>query len=364
MVRSKANLIQWTCIVCCGFALWLSLPLSSSVSGQDERRLSGINWSLVLEGDFDNVDWSLDGRELIIADQRHEFGVVYDWRGRQVLWQFEIDNTRFDKDNLVRSPDGHFIAINQQDSIQVIDLSERSVVQMLTLETQRDGFAIIWTAIAWSSDSKTLAALTSDGDIQLIDAIAGEQQSSFSIVGDENMRDEDFYEFFAWSPNSAVFAAVNYVAGQAPLTAQIQLWDDQGMPYPSELDACPAYGQRFFDVNGLAWSHDSQSLAVSGADGFGICQVGADGTINARRIDGVGGREIEWSPNDEWIAVADSLQRDCSLQIVDLARDTEVLRAAIDDSDSCGIGSLSWSEDGANIALATNSGVWVGRLEF
>ncbi|MBW4439303.1 MAG: WD40 repeat domain-containing protein [Pleurocapsa minor GSE-CHR-MK-17-07R] len=360
----------------CLSGIILSLIISLPTLGAAQPDPLQIEWFQVSTDYVVDVDWSLDGQYIATGNSTENELRIFDWENETYIWSYIFEpssGSRYFPEFLVRwSPDGRYIASISGGKVYIIDFQSRSLMRMIDVSLiSRDDLSNYVPHAGhmdWSSDSSRLAVLSTDGYIDIFSIESGSILQTIDIVLDPGMYGGEgiSYQIFDWSIDDSWFAVPNYIPNM-PLTATMGFWDGSGQfieAFATTNEApdhplCPVYGRFNYEVQAVEWANDSRTLAVGGSYGYGVCVLTVDGTIENEEISTVPTSSLAWSPDQRWIA---SIFGACFVAIREPVSGAVVDESTIPASDSCVDFSIRWSPDSRYIAVATNRGLWVGRV--
>ena len=225
------------------------------------------------------------------------------WDTSQGEHEFAIDSTAVlgieSIDNAINnafawSPLGKSIAYFVFGKLHIADIKTRVIRQFKLSHNP-----LSCTSLSWSSDGHSIAVGTSNGDTIICDATSEQTISTLTAIGSS---------YVTWSPDGKWLATVN--ADTVYVSSRI------GSMFSSTLQILP------FKVTALAWSPDSNYIAVGGLNGDAHIYIwspftnatptpfGTASTDNGRlflygfETGGVDVSSLAWSPGSKYIAVA------------------------------------------------------------
>lgn len=249
--------------------------------------------------------FSPDHRLMVLADQLDTW-LVETETGKLV------QTLRGGANSLAWSPDGLLLASGGLNGVIIVWRWDKPTAKFrngpnrLATSSSAEAFGDT-VEVAFAPDSKRLAGFTSDGNISVYNTDTGQLQQSFV---------SDFAGYLSWSPDGTRLADefLNIHSLASGQSAQ-----------PSDEIGIGGDGPQ-----GISWSPDGNLLAVSG-DAFelllaevpakaaagqpdkGVTTVqtrvslrGNSGTVKSSPVMPhlKGGRRVAWSPNGQWVAVA------------------------------------------------------------
>jgi len=156
------------------------------------------------------------------------------------------------------SPDGKWIAYGKSGNITLLDVATRKTKQLLIGQNERRYGYIYWN-IAWSHDSKGLAfkGRTRVGNQDELAYAMIDEPDGFRLLQAEA---KSTYPDISFSPDSTeVIAAMDNHDGKGYRLHAINIKKPET---PKLLDAIPPHES----VDGVAWSHDGKSIAITVLD--------------------------------------------------------------------------------------------------
>lgn len=287
--------------------------------------------------------FSPDGKWLALAD-RYQIWVVEAASGKllQLLYASNVSSDDWGANSLVWSPDGNLLAVGGLGGVTTMwrwDKSSnnfRKGPSRLAASAANETFGNT-VEVAFSPDSKLLAAFGSDGHINIFSTATTQLQATFF---------SDYAGYISWSPDGKrladEFLNMHYL--------------DSGQSIePDDTLAVASDGPQ-----GVAWSPDGKLLAVSG-DGFELALVEAPtpdpaakllnppANRSVKRVNlrpGLSkltsmphlkeGRRVAWAPSERWVAVANvpeagkiSLWDNAGNPLMTIEASSEVLQALV-----------------------------------
>lgn len=352
-------------------AILLSLVLPLPVVLPVEATQDPINilWSHLTHESAVGLDWSPAGDYLITGLYDTGEIVTLDWQTGVVAQRFAFPDESLPYTFSAEwSPDGESIATFAHD-LYVFDFQTG---QLRLLREAVDEFG--YDDVDWSPDSSTVASINSRGYVDIVSLETGDILQTIDIAGGEMEHAENsgwLYVLFDWSPDGNLFAAPHQMRGVAGEPPVMGFWNREGNlleAYTREnlmdtVPATPCSANAFLLMYALdvQWANDSRTLAVSGGDGYSVCRLNIDGTIEQHHISDIPQDNLRWSPDQQWLAASQRASDTCTLYISAVAQDYETYELQID-SEACYINALAWSPDSQHLAVATDKGILIGSL--
>ena len=331
----------------------------------------GISWIQLTTESVVGLDWSPTGDDLVTGLRDTDEIIILNWQTSEISRRFTFPDEALPYTFSAEwSPDGQFIATFAHD-LYVLD---PQTGQLRVLREAVDEFG--YDDVDWSPDSNAVAAIYSRGYVDIVSLESGDILQTIDIAGGEMERAENsgwLYVLFDWSPDGNLFAAPHQMQGIAGEPPVMGFWDLEGnlledftrenLADTMPATPCSANAYLLMYALDVQWANDSRTLAVSGGDGYGVCRLNIDGTIEQHHISDIPQDSLRWSPEQQWLAASQRASDTCALRISAVAQDYETYELQID-SEACYINTLAWSPDSQHLAAATDNGLWIGTLEL
>lgn len=350
------------------FATILSMVLFLSSSSYDVNTISlNVTWSRIISEPTIGLDWDPNGDSIVSLIDSWDEVILLNWQSGEITQRVALPHLEYaPEDYIVKwSPDGQSIVV-PKGNVYLLD-PENGDIRILREARENSGYF----NADWGLGSELVAALSTDGNLDIISIQTGEIEQTIDIVGGDGWRDSLLYYYFDWSTDGNLFAAphrMSDIAGEPPVVA---FWDQEGAVlnvYTRESSddtapqiSCSANADFFQYMGNVMWANDNRTLAISGGDGIGICRLNIDGTISQQRIDNPFGSDFSWSPDQMWLASRILNDDNCSLWLAAVAENYQTYQLQID-SQPCHVYGLAWSPDSQHLAVSTDSGIWIGTF--
>lgn len=348
----------------------LFLTSTKQLLGFDDNAYA-FSWSQLTTEPTIGLDWSSDGAFLVTGLFDTSEIVVLDWQSGEVKQRlsFPGQTGAMDLSFSARwSPDAQSITtFDRMGNLYILDLQ---MGELLLLKEPREEYRYV--AVVWSPDSTSVAALSSNGFIDIISLQTSEVMQTIDIVGSDSWRGESsLYSSFDWSPDGNLFAAQHQmkdIAGEPPVMgfwgkngALLEAYTSENLEDNMPNPPCPANAFLLQYVYSVQWANDSRTLAVSGNEGYGVCRLNIDGTIDQYLIPDGYATTLRWSPDQKWLAASRRIDGSCSVWLSVAAQNYQTVAMQVD-TPPCSINALAWSPDSQHLAVSTNKGIWIGTL--
>lgn len=350
-------------------SLLLVVIIVSPLQGETEP--FSFSWSHITSESSIGIDWSPTGSLLVSGLYDTSEIIALSWQSGEIKQRVSFPNQsgRMDLNFSAQwSPNGHSIAtFDGAGNLYILDPENG---ELNIIQESRDEYG--YFAVTWSSDSSAMAALRNDGYIHIISLKVGEIVQAIDVAGDDGLRGEGLlYYVFDWSPNGNLFAAphqMSVLSGGQPVMG---FWDRYGNlvdtytqesltdSTPQSLCSPNAFLLQY--THDVQWANDSRTLAASGGDGYGVCRLNIDGTIDEHIISDLSQDTLRWSPDQQWLVASHRNAGECTIQLSATAQNYQTYPIRID-TQNCSVRDLAWSPDSQHLAASTDRGLWVGTL--
>ena len=349
------------------------IMLRDMATGEALQTLSGRQYTAV-----PSMAWSPDGKSLVFAS------------GSQV----KVSDVNTGKDlrilgcndervmSVAWSPDGKFLAgaCSERGKDSLVEIWEASTGQKL--RSFGGGGNKLLSSVAWSSDSKSLAAV-GDSDVRMWDVATGgglrtldthsrsavwspDSKSVATVDNDQTLRlwavetgvafrtfhgDPDNMTSVAWSPGGEYLAS-----GSEDNT--VRLW---GVEAGQELRVFRIRG-RHHEVTSVAWSPDGRYLVSASTGSFASFEYGKQQEVELwdagtgqelRAFNGLGVTSVVWNPDGVSLAGASSDEDGSAVKVWDASTGQQV---RFFHGHQKAVTSVAWSPNGKFLASASLDG--------
>lgn len=273
-------------------------------------------------------------------------------------------------------PTGRYLATGSDDAfIKLWDvgvLLQKSSTTVQVLSTPQKSWqlssAILANRMCWSSDGRTLAALTGGNKIFLYDAFGSNMQPHiYQDVGAANGANPPVYSSIAWSSTATTFALPRYASGQTQQFVDIWQMNQTsgairtlaaaatGIPRTGIIDEYHPFNTSV-NVDAVSWSVDG--TRVAGHTNFGSVIVWQALTGAVKQVFNLPVRPVKesttyvlnecvaWSPTNVGLLAASNLD---VVVLCDVQKNKQVFTLKIPDAAPFLTG-LSWSPNGKYLA--------------
>lgn len=355
-----------------------------------------VSWFHLTDEPADLVALNPDGTRIAIRRTNEPTLLVFNWRTKELIWQTVLQTEILYScaaacAELAWSADGQYIALLSQSG--TIALFQAGDGQRLTsIESQLIDFAsslippslyedtlIRFSDMQWSSQASQLAIMI-HGYIVIYDFSSGEVKSQIDLVIVPNDELHESLSSFAWSPDDSTIAAFHFRLSEGqpvfPLEVVVGFWTIEGQwlrEYADEAavasqESCVRNGDEIFAIAGrgpiggqIQWlSNNIIAVRIYSRLGISnlICELTPEdeNTLVATTITG-------FDPVRIWNDVSDRLftiTPDCSLYVLDTQ--SYQVSQTIPFEQPCYYQFSTWNSNTNVLALATDSGVWIGRF--